>query len=428
MGAAFPLLDLSQSQVKPQTLVAYCVNWTRQPLAEPLISASAIYELYGMLDPSNALGLASSIAQLVEFVKAVISDGRQIAKLGSTRDNEHILTVVKDMSALSAKVIENYPKESHKSSSNDEALQDIAQASCEVSNELVQLLEGLQIQTPQNVKKRKRDVLNMSFKTMLERNDIQKLQKRLDRLQQELHLRLTFMMSLSHHRDMSRQKILETIMYPEIHDRQDTISEAYIKTYEWIFSEERSGFTTWTRVRNGLFWIAGKPGSGKSTLMKYVSGHRNTRNLLQSWAGDDKFVIAQHYFWIAGTAVQKSLAGLLRSILFQTLEQCPELAPLIVPQRFLQKGGAQHPWMMSELLESMRRIAELQGLPTKFLHLCRRFRRVRRRTFRDRPTPVRFSKVASNQSMCFQSSMERLCQRLSIALKGQSDHDAGPDL
>ena len=149
-----------------------------------------------MLDPLSALILASSIAQLVEVIRDAISDGRQIAELGSTSEHEHIGIIVKDISTLSAKII-NRPVPNTDSSDDDIALHELGQATCEVSTELASLLEGLQIQKPQHTGKRKRDVLSISLKAMMKKDEILKLQKRLESLQQELSLRLTFMMSIS---------------------------------------------------------------------------------------------------------------------------------------------------------------------------------------------------------------------------------------
>ena len=100
-----------------------------------------------MLDPLSALSLASSIAQLLEFIRDAISDGRQIAELGSTSEHEHIGIIVKDISNLSAKII-NRPVPNTDSSDDDIALHELGQATCEVSTELASLLEGLQIQKP----------------------------------------------------------------------------------------------------------------------------------------------------------------------------------------------------------------------------------------------------------------------------------------
>ena len=67
-------------------------------------------------------------------------------------------------------------------------------------------------------------------------------------------------------------------------------------------------------------------GLRKSTLVKFLAEHQQTKNLLTEWAGDKKLVIANFYFWNASTnQSQKSQRGLLRTILYQILRQCPEL-------------------------------------------------------------------------------------------------------
>lgn len=37
-------------------------------------------------------------------------------------------------------------------------------------------------------------------------------------------------------------------------------------------------FVAWLEEGDGLYWIAGKAGSGKSTLMKYIASHPSTGN------------------------------------------------------------------------------------------------------------------------------------------------------
>ncbi|KAK8076727.1 hypothetical protein PG994_003999 [Apiospora phragmitis] len=81
--------------------------------------------------------------------------------------------------------------------------------------------------------------------------------------------------------------------------------------------------------RNGVFWVYGKPGSGKSTFMKFLCGNRDTRRCLQRWAGQKELIVAKSFFWYAGSALQKSQEGLLRSLLFEILRQCPELMPAV---------------------------------------------------------------------------------------------------
>jgi hypothetical protein len=63
--------------------------------------------------------------------------------------------------------------------------------------------------------------------------------------------------------------------------------------------------------------------------MKFVSVPEQTKCHLEEWAGDKKLVIANFYFWTASThQSQKSQCGLLRTILYQILRQCPDLIQL----------------------------------------------------------------------------------------------------
>lgn len=50
-------------------------------------------------------------------------------------------------------------------------------------------------------------------------------------------------------------------------------------------SAQREKWTNWLSSGNGIFHIAGKLGSGKSTLMKFLCNHPQTKVALQKWAG-----------------------------------------------------------------------------------------------------------------------------------------------
>jgi hypothetical protein len=93
-------------------------------------------------------------------------------------------------------------------------------------------------------------------------------------------------------------------------------------------------FLTWLKSGNQVFHISGKPGSGKSTLMKLLSQHHSVRQKLDVWAGGKKLVIANFFFWNSGTKLQMSLEGLYRALLFETLKQFSELIPEVFPDQW----------------------------------------------------------------------------------------------
>jgi hypothetical protein len=70
--------------------------------------------------------------------------------------------------------------------------------------------------------------------------------------------------------------ILESLSYAGMDNREERISEAYGETFKWVFEDSSkdqrkwSNFKDWLISDSQLYWVTGKPGSGKSTLMKYI--------------------------------------------------------------------------------------------------------------------------------------------------------------
>jgi hypothetical protein len=136
------------------------------------------------------------------------------------------------------------------------------------------------------------------------------------------------------------QCFLNDLRFNSIDYRHTAISKEHANTLQWIFdqtlprnvSQPSVNFVQWLKGNHGPFWITGKPGSGKSTLMKFISSHNVTLGHLKAWAGPRKLVTASFYFWSAAKdSMQKSQVGLLRSILYQILRQCPEWIPIAFP-------------------------------------------------------------------------------------------------
>ncbi|PMD16751.1 hypothetical protein NA56DRAFT_632624 [Hyaloscypha hepaticicola] len=129
-------------------------------------------------------------------------------------------------------------------------------------------------------------------------------------------------------------KILESLRYESMNARESEVKDEHAETFRWILEYDMSNgpdsprFMEWLVSGCGIYWVAGKAGSGKSTLMKFLWHHSTTRAALRYWARNHKLVIASHFFWNAGNnKMQMSQVGLLRSLLFQILRQCPDLIP-----------------------------------------------------------------------------------------------------
>lgn len=138
------------------------------------------------------------------------------------------------------------------------------------------------------------------------------------------------------------RKILEYLYFNQEKDRYDSIDSAHMGTFEWIYSEPPSGATgvTWSSLQNwlcngaGIYWVSGKAGSGKSTLMKLLATDERTRDALLGWGAGGRLLVLSFYFWNPGTPLQKSLEGLFRSIILHALQQCPELGEKLFPDCF----------------------------------------------------------------------------------------------
>ncbi|KAJ3503407.1 hypothetical protein NM208_g16522 [Fusarium decemcellulare] len=76
--------------------------------------------------------------------------------------------------------------------------------------------------------------------------------------------------------------IVSSLNYNSRPVRFDSIPQAHKDTFQWAFD---SRLADWFVSGNGTFWISGKPGSGKSTFMKFIAQHPRTRELLESWTG-----------------------------------------------------------------------------------------------------------------------------------------------
>jgi hypothetical protein len=135
-------------------------------------------------------------------------------------------------------------------------------------------------------------------------------------------------------------EILNWLDFRQISWRYESVDKAYQQTYEWIFKtptdhQEWDSFPSHLRADVAEpYFINGKPGSGKSTLMKFVHDRASTNADLKQWAGTQELVILHFFFWNLGTTLQKTYAGMLRGLLHAALEQYPELIPAVFPKMY----------------------------------------------------------------------------------------------
>lgn len=164
--------------------------------------------------------------------------------------------------------------------------------------------------------------------------------------------------------------ILESLHFAQIKERQNDIPKAHKDTFKWIFNDNGSGnFTNWLTKSSGIFWVTGKPGSGKSTLMKFISGHKTTKSLATAWASPKPLLLASHFFWFGGTKLQKSQGGLLRTLLFQILSNAPQLISEVFPDRISSQFQYLEAWSLEELSGAFERLQALTTIPCRIFIL-----------------------------------------------------------
>ncbi|KAF6221632.1 hypothetical protein HO133_001598 [Letharia lupina] len=113
--------------------------------------------------------------------------------------------------------------------------------------------------------------------------------------------------------------LLQTLEPHGRNPRRYSISQAHQESFQWIWDTQNSrpGFSKWLRSEDPIFWISGKPGAGKSTLMRYLMESEQTMNLLSGQS--DAMILVHYFFHELGESQEKSFGGLLHAVVYQLL-------------------------------------------------------------------------------------------------------------
>ncbi|KAL9068418.1 MAG: hypothetical protein Q9157_006508 [Trypethelium eluteriae] len=108
---------------------------------------------------------------------------------------------------------------------------------------------------------------------------------------------------------------LRSLGFSTLQARQNDVASAHLNTCDWLF--KTTEFYKWRDQidladHNGVLWLKGKPGAGKSTLMKHML-HYYKQEL------GDHLVVA-YFFNARGEQLEKTALGLLRSIVYQLMQ------------------------------------------------------------------------------------------------------------
>ncbi|RSL60102.1 hypothetical protein CEP53_005550 [Fusarium sp. AF-6] len=242
------------------------------------------------------------------------------------------------------------------SSKNENKLDQIAQGNVETRDQLMQAIHNAQTRmeahiTSESLKNTELVQTHIDAVERSTRVQVGEFQKWKDKQAEEI----------------AYEKLLRSLKFENMEERKNQITDSYPETCRWIFEESNkesdvsdegyppseltaeetdvddssvpscspsprfergkrpwASFVDWLESKDPIYWISGKPGSGKSTLMKFISSNPKTRRLLNKWQPGVQ--IFSHYFWKAGSEMQNSLKGLLCSLMHQILYQDRQMA------------------------------------------------------------------------------------------------------
>jgi ankyrin repeat protein len=148
------------------------------------------------------------------------------------------------------------------------------------------------------------------------------------------------------------QQLLESLSFPQKDYRFTTIEPAYQRTCQWLF--ETPEYTRWRdqdlqQLHHGILWLKGKPGAGKSTIIKHALEHAKLMY------PDERNVC--FFFNARGDKLEKCTEGMYRSLLHQIAQGVPSLLQFIHPEAV--KGYTSTGWPLG-LLRSLFREAALK--------------------------------------------------------------------
>ncbi|RSM18339.1 hypothetical protein CDV31_002858 [Fusarium ambrosium] len=136
-----------------------------------------------------------------------------------------------------------------------------------------------------------------------------------------------------------RQLLLESLKFEQIDSRKTSIKKADLKTCRWFLKHPQ--YLEWLDPQNhahrGFIWIRGKPGAGKSTIMKFIYEQMKKKDRHKH------AITASFFFHARGEDLQKSIPGMYRSLLLQLLEGYPDLQEVLDDTDLVPRGQASCP-------------------------------------------------------------------------------------
>lgn len=152
-----------------------------------------------------------------------------------------------------------------------------------------------------------------------------------------------------------RQKLVQSLKFDQLGARSMNIEATYGNTCQWFLSKQE--YVDWQKPgrhspSSWFLWIKGKPGTGKSTLMKYLHSTRHCRGSTN--------ILLSFFFNARGAYLEKSTIGCYRGLLFALLDGRDNLWPSL---DHLGNTGSEYilkdNWTVASLTQTLTRAIQM---------------------------------------------------------------------
>ncbi|KAK1756510.1 hypothetical protein QBC47DRAFT_445089 [Echria macrotheca] len=314
-----------------------------------------------------ALGLASNVIQFVDFASKLISTAHTlyVSSTGSTAENAELEVLATHIRALADSFCPHAAVATSNAISNTtrgnapapkpDALHDLASQCRHVADQLLALLASFTVQGRHRTWKSMRTALRASHRSA----EMDSILARLDRISSQMAMHVVFgglkdiagqmevlrtenkRLGATRNNDINQlEKAVRTMLSRLSEVRADPSTAPQSQREALVpFSATAAKVLQYSheqQILRGLYFEGmddrRKPGSGKSTLMKYLCNHPMLAHNLKAWAGARQLFIAKYFFWNLGKDIlHKSQIGLLRALLYQILRLHPDLLRVAFP-------------------------------------------------------------------------------------------------
>ena len=353
------------------------------------------------MDPLTSLGLVGNLIQIISFASNIGIETSKLLKSSSQSlpENQWLQTQAQRSEVLSAALCP--PGSDGQNASIEEAtMLKLAKSCQDEASKLIALLNTLEVTVRPGGSKSKLLAVKQVVRSKMWAGDIEASRKRLEAVERQLTYAVVSSIAKSQleefgnikrilsedgagrkvsndtlervenevhrtKRDLEdarehklAKKVIRTLDFPQRTHRVEAIEDRHWTTFHWVLSE--GTFKNWLDGSDKLFWICGHPGSGKSTLMKYLAQSLSTAAFLKESKSGTEVLIASHFFWVAGHPWQKSILGMLQGLLFQLLSSLPSLTKIAFPSPWgsilAGKTKSTGPWTKDELFDAFQHI------------------------------------------------------------------------